>query len=318
MQTLFETDSVIDKHIESIINVMLQSLPNNNPKKDSKCYLRTVNFINELYKGTFLRNKKFDNSKDKQFDSEGVFEKINNCMYDWNGVRKLILDSLQHLEESKKPEKMPWNKKYVNSISFARFFNNGYNQDGVIDCPFLHFVNPPKDSYSYTSDITITKLKENTMSLIRESAEKFCKKYFKMKNYQLSFWYDMEDWTRWFKLLKENLPSVYSEFLICCKNGNPFDDFTEYLLFVLKQKEGDKPVVNHWYFKLTYQNGNELDGYFKQWLRSGIDKGKFAFLRNLPKPINSYYTEESFQKKQTVEKKKKEVVEWDPTTFDIW
>ena len=139
-----------------------------------------------------------------------------------------------------------------------------------------------------------------------------------MKNYQLSFWYDMEDWTRWFKLLKENLPSTYNEFLICCKNGNPFDDFTDYLLFVLKEKEGSCPVINHWYFKLTYQDGTELDGYFKQWLRSGMDKGKFAFLKNLPKSINMYYTEDSFKKKITVEKKTKEVIEWDTDTFDIW
>ena len=308
MEPLFSTEPTIDKHITGIITQMLNVLSNNNPKKDSKCYLRCVKYVSELYEGTFLLNKKFDTSRDRQFDMSDVFAKINQCKHDWGKVREIVLGSLKHLEEAKKPEKMPWNKNYLNSITFSRFFSNGYSQDGLVDCPFVHLVNPPKDSYAYTSDITIKKLKDNTVALIREPAERFCKKYFKIKSYQLSFWYDMEDWSRWFMLVKRNLPDAYSELLICCKNGNPFDDFVDYLMSVLKMKEGDHPVVNHWYFQLAYQDKEELDGYFKQWLRNGIDKGRFKFLKKLPRSINTYYTDESFRKKAVVEKKK-EVVE---------
>lgn len=317
MESLFEVD-VIDKHIESIINYMLTKLSNNNPKKDSKCYLRVVNSINEIYTGYFLKNKRFDTLKDNMFDMTDVFDKVSDCMHDWSKVRTIIFNALEHLEEAKKPEKMPWNKTYLNKMSFARFFNNGYNEKGEIDCPFLHFVNPPKDSYAYTSDITINKLKENTNSIIKESADKFCKKYFKMKNYQLSFWYDMEDWTRWLRLFKFTFPDIYSEFVNSCEDGNPFIDFKNYLMFVLKQKEGECPVINHWYFKLTYNDGTELDGYFKQWLRAGIDKGKFNVLKQLPKSIDKYYTDESFNDSKIKNEKKKEIIELDDVVFDIW
>ena len=316
MNPLFETGPTIDRHIESIIKLLLSKLSNNNPKKDSKCYLRVVGYIDELYNGTFLKIRRFDNSKDKQFDMTDVFQKVNDCRYDWTKVRQIIIDSLNHLEEAKKPEKLPWNKKYLNDITFSRFFSNGYNQNGEIDCPFLHFVNPPQTSYAYKSDITINTLKENTSRLIRDDAEKFCKKYFKMKNYQLSFWYDMEDWSRWLRLFRRTFPGVYNEFISACDEGSPFVDFQVYLLVSLKQKEGEHPVMNHWYFKLTYGEGTELDGYFKQWLRSGIDKGKFNSLKQLPKSIDKYYTDESFNNSKIKNEKKKEVVELDEVL--IW
>ena len=148
MESLFEVN-VIDKHIESIIKYMLTRLPNNNPKKDSKCYLRVVNYINELYNGTFLKNKRFDTLKDSLFDMTDVFEKITDCMYDWGKVRTIITEALEHLEESKKPEKMPWNKTYINKMSFARFFNNGYNEKGEIVTDYVN-----QGTYNYADPNT--------------------------------------------------------------------------------------------------------------------------------------------------------------------
>ena len=311
MKPLFSTGPSIDKHIEGIITVMLGKLKNNSPDKDDKCYLNTVSAINDIYTGMFLKNRRFDGSRDNQFNMEGAFEKIASCKGDWTATRNLIVSSLANLEESKKPEKMPWNKKYVNGITFARFFSSGYTENGEIDCPFLHFVNPPKDSYAFTTDITIGKLCSNTSGLIRDSAKKVCKKYFKMKNHQLSFWYAMEDWTRWLDIFRKNFSSIYGEFLLSCKGGNPFADFTDYLMETLKRKEGEHPVVNYWYFRLTRPEGTELDGYFKSWLKSGIDSGRFTILRNLPDSVNHYYTNESFENNKPVAQNEKKVVEYD-------
>ena len=61
-------------------------------------------------------------NKDKQFDMTNTFDKVRECANDWNKVRQIIIDSLNHLEEAKKPEKLPWNKKYLNDITFSRFF----------------------------------------------------------------------------------------------------------------------------------------------------------------------------------------------------
>ena len=309
MTPLFESGPVMDKHLESIVDMILGRLKNNNPRKDSKCYLRVASYVNEIYTGMFLKNKKFDTLKDKLFDMTDCFSRVAECRGDWSRVRDIILNSLDHLEQAKSPEKMPWNKTYLNNITFSRFFNNGYNMNGEIDSPFLHLVNPPKDSYGYRSDITIGKIKENTLPLIRSAAERFCKKYFKMKNYQLSFWYNMEDWTRWLKLFRQTFPGIYGEFISACEDGNPFIDFQKYLMSVLKQKEGEFPIMNHWYFKLTYGEGTELDGFFKQWLRTGIDKGRFNVLKQLPKSIDKYYTDESFMDSKIKVEKKKEVIE---------
>lgn len=73
MEPLFETGPSYNKHAESIVKYMLSKLKNNNPKKDSKCYIRTIGFVTEIYEGRFLINKQFDSSKDKQFNTEDVF-----------------------------------------------------------------------------------------------------------------------------------------------------------------------------------------------------------------------------------------------------
>ena len=313
MQNLFETEPQLDKHIVGIVNQILLRLPNNSPKQDSKCYLRVANYVNELYSGTFLINNKFSNVKDKLFNMENVSEQIREVKGDWLKTRILIINALNHLEEAKKPEKMPWNKTYLNKISFAKFFNAGYDEFGQIDCPFIHLVNPPKDSYSFTSDLTIENLKVATSPLIRENALKFCKRYFKMKSYQLNFWYSMVDWSRWFRNFRERFPNTYNEFLISCKNGNPFDDFSEYLINSLKAKQGEHPVINDYHFKLHYKENMELCGYFKFWLVKGMESGKFAMLKNLPKPVNYYYSDESFVKKTV--KKEKVVIDLDDVIF---
>ena len=311
MNSLFETGPLIDKHIEAIIKIILTRLPNNNPKKDSKCYLRTANFINELYLGTFLRNNRFDKSKDSQFNVDNIFDIIQSCNSDWNKIKTLVVQVLDNIETAKRPEKLPWNKKYVNEISFAKFFDNGYNQDGEIDSPFLHFVNEPKDSLAYRSDITIGKIKEVLPVHLKNAAEKICKKYFKMKSYQLSFWYNMEEWNEWLNNLRNAFPNIYSEFVANCKDSNPLADFQEYLITSLKKSEGEYPSVNHWYYSITNSEKVQLNGFFKGWLQDGIRKNKFSALKQLPQSIDKYVTKESFETNKQVKKVEKKTVDFE-------
>ena len=308
MTPLFETGPKIDRHIESIISQMLKTLRNNNPDKDSECYLNTVKFINEIYTGDFLKRHYFDFSKDSQFNVEGNMEKIRSAANDWGKVKELILNAMEHLEQSKDKSKMPWNKKYVESITFARFFDHGkVNESGLMDSPFLKFINPPKDSYAYTSGLTIDKLKKQTSSVFRENAEKFCKKHFKEKSKELAFWYNMIEWTEWLKRFRKNYGNIYSEFISACVN--PFDDYTKFLTDFLKKKEGENVMVMPYHFQLVKIGEKHLSGIFLLWLRTGIENKKFEILRHMPKSIDNYYTEESFNNVKT--EKVKEVVDID-------
>ena len=306
---LFDDNRInYDPHVVSIINQMLLHLKNNKPKPESPVYARNAFFIKELFDGTFLRHN-FVYSRINQYNMDNVNEKVKAVKGSWGLVRNLVMTSLNNYELAKNKDRMPFNKKFLEEISFANFFEGSirFNPNGCFDSNFMKFVNEPKMSYAYNSDITINKIKETVHPLLKEEGENFCKKYFKMKHQQLSFWYEMEDWTRWLKCFRKAFPNIYGEFISTCEDGNPFKDFKKFLLKRLKWKEGDNPVINVYYFKLTRYDSDMLDGMFKEWLKNGIDTNKFNSLKQLPKSINNYYTDESFSK--PVEKVEKKVIE---------
>ena len=308
MTPLFDDSPKYDPHVVSIINQMLLHLKNNKPKPESPVYARNARYIQEIHDGLFLTHY-FVYSRADQYDLNNINEKVRACKNSWQKTRDIVVTSLEHYELAKNKDRMPYNKKFIEDVSFATFFEGcmKFNSDGCFDSNFMKFINEPKMSYDYNSQIIINKIKDGVMNYIQAPAEEFCKKYFKTKHQQLLFWYEMEDWTRWLRSFHKAFPNVYGEFISSCEDGNPFKDFKRFLIERLKWKEGENPIINVYYFKLTKFHGERLDGMFKEWLRSGIDKNKFNVLKTLPKSIDCYYADESFVR--PVEKIEKKVVD---------
>lgn len=296
MIALFDVGPSYDPFVVGIINAMLLRLKNNKPKPESDVYARNAQYIHELYDGTFLRHL-FRYSNENQYNLEGVEDKVKECKGSWQAVRDLVLTSIEHYETAKGKDYMPFNKKFLNGISFANFFEGSmrFNPDGAFDSNFMKFINEPKKSYSYNSSQAIQKIKDELPSSLVVPAEKFAKKYFKMVSMELNFWYYLEDWNRWIKDFRKAFPETSSEFFLACEDGNMFTDFSQFLIDRLKRKSGDNPVVNAYYFKMTIGDSEILSGMFKDWLVSGMNKGKFAMLKNLPDSIDKYYSDESFR-----------------------
>ena len=93
----------------------------------------------------------------------------------------------------------------------------------------------------------------------------------------------------------------YGEFIIACADGNPLQDFKDYVL------KGNVSILYPYFFQLSANGGEKLQGRFLSWLGEGIRTGKFSSLSHLPKGIESYYTDESFASVE--EKKTKQVVD---------
>ena len=316
MDSLFAVGPVYDKHLVSIIKLMLTKLKNNHPKPDSKVYVRNANYLLELYNGIF--NKHNFNLTRKDYNYDKCFEEIKKCKGDWGYLRNLILQSISNIELAKSRDYMPFNKAYIDGITFATFFEhfdiNSY-QSGM-DSNFVNFINPPKKCYEYTSSLTIEKLKAECLPSICECAKKIAQEHFNSsKANELSFWYDIEDLCRWIKNMKKTFPKEYSEFTLNCKNGNVLEDFNCYLMNCLNMKQGDKSIVMPNYYRLAFQGESVLGYYFLGWLRNGIEQGKFAAFKNLPESINHYYTDESFKTIKKTVKKKKEVIDEEDIIF---
>ena len=315
LQPLFEVENEYDTHVTFIIGVMLKRLKNNHPKPTSKVYIRNVSYINELYNGTFLHHVYNHNRKD--YNYANTTDRIKECKGDWNKINNIITTALDNIELAKSKDYLPFNKRFVDSITFATFFEYfdiNSNCTGI-SSNFLNFINPPKKCYEYTSNITIEKLKKSCLTNIREYGEKIVRKYFD-KSQELSFWYNMEDLSRWLRCFKKTFSYEYNEFVIMCKNKNPLQDLEEYIINILNYKQGNNLIVQPIFFQLSKLGSDRLEGYFLHWLRSGIESNKFSSLKNLPKSINNYYKDESFEtvnvKEKTVEK---EIIDFDNIIF---
>lgn len=313
MEPLFITGPVYDKHVTSIVNLLLV-LKNNNPKQDSKCYLKNCKYVKELYDGTFLRHQ-FSESNFSQFDVSNYQDKITSCKGSWQNIRNVIQDSLKHIDMARDKRYMPFNKKFIENISFASFFEsyslNSFN--GEIDCNFIKFINEPKMSKLYCEELKLEKIKSEIDDFLKTPAEKICKKYFKMIQQKFTFWTYIKDLQRWLKLFKSTFPYEYGEFINNCDNGNPLIDFKNFIVKMLKDREGDNFVLEIYEFKVGNYYSEDWDkcmcGYtFKNWIRSNLHS-KFNVLKYLPRPFDTYYTDESFQKVSKQVIKQKEVVD---------
>lgn len=307
MESLFITGPVYDKHVVSIINLMLTRLRNNHPKQDSKCYQNTAVYIQELYDGVFLRHR-FDETSFNQFNMQGYQDIIKSCKGDWLKIKQVINKAIDNLELSRSDKYLPLNKKYVENITFATFFEaySFTSFNGEINCNFIKYINEPKFSYEYFSELRIQKLKSQVSDSIGIPAQIFASKYFKSTRQLSFFWNAMVDWTRWLNQFKKTFPQIYSEFISVCDEGNPFIDFKNFLLRFIEYKQGESGIVEETNFLLSRNNSGELEGSVRSWLNAGMNSSKFSVLKQLPKSITQYYTNESFVKTSQITKLKEE------------
>ena len=318
MNALFELGPVYDPHVKSIMNLLLSKLKNNHPKPEGKLYAKNAAFVESLYNGKFL-NKHFNTSR-KEYNYENSYEIIRSCKGNWTKVRDLVATVLGNIELAKDKTYLPFNKRYVEQITFATFFEHfdaNATEPGT-NSNFLNFVNPPFKSRDYTSAMLAKKIKEKCPPAIRSSAERICNSRFKEGGDSLKFWRNISDFATWLAAFKEAYPEMHSEFALNCLNGNPLDDFEDYLDKRMRAKYGANYSLPTFHFQLSLAGSERLGLDFLDWLNKGISSGRFAMLRDLPKPIDFYRFPDSFKPSKetnTFGKKEKEVVDADEIIF---
>ena len=312
LTTLFDGAPVYDPHLKSIMSLLMSRLRNNNPKPESKAYARTALFLSEIHEGRFL-NKMFDLSR-KDYDYDGVFEKVRACKGSWQAVRNIVLKALDNLELAKDFAYLPYNKKYIEDITLSVFFEqrkkNGLEPGTVSN--FLNFVNPPKKKMDFANEQTVEKIKRSGLKIPMDTADRICRNYFKDSSSRLRFWRAMSDWSEWCSAFKGAYPSIFSEFCLSCSMGSPLDDFWIWLQGKLAaKKETPKP----YHFMLSLSDSDMLGLDFLEWLEKGIKSRKFSMLRNLPKVVARYRFPEHFKDSAPSKPKKKEVVDAENLIF---
>lgn len=304
MEPLFEIGPVYDPHVKGIISAMLLKLRNNSPKPGSKIWIKNANFIKEIYEGKY-HLRRF-NMERGDYNYDGVFDKIKAVKGNWQEVKNLIMKSVDNSFLSARREYMPFNKRFVESIGFGSYFEFRDMVRGGqgVSSHFLNFINPPKKYLEYASEEAIGKIKKTCSRSIEAVGERICKKRFTSSPDKALFWRCLSDFTRWLSNLKSAFPSEYDEFILNCDGGNPLEDFDKYLSTSLSAKTGGNYVVTPFHYLLSHKDSDKLEGNFLNWLRFGMERGKFRSLSRLPKSVDKYYSDESFKSKAAASVKK--------------
>ena len=313
METLFAAGPSYDPHLKSVMSLLLSRLRNNNPKPESKAWSRNAGFLMEIYEGRFL-SKPFDTSR-KDYDYQGSFDKIRAAKGSWQAVRSLVVQALDNIELAKDFSYMPFNKKFVESITFSTFFEHRERDcfSPGVHSNFVNFVNPPLKKSDYSNDSRAEKLKASCVSFFGKGAAAVCSEHFSARSDRLRFWEDMAEWKEWLSAFKAAYPEIYSEFAINCAGGSPFEDYWNWLA---KKLANSGRSVRPYHFQLSAAGSERLGLDFLDWLEGGVRSGKFAALRGLPRPVALYRFPESFGKAaKSAPPKEKEVVDADDFIF---
>ena len=296
MPALFNIGPSYSNDVVSIMEIISKEFSSRKINPDSNVYKRTVWYLNKIYDGSFV-NLDFNLDNVTQFDMSNWKERIIYCKGNWNLVKDLVSSVIGNINKARLPQYLPFNKKFIESIKVSNLFEQHliYDREGRIDCNFIKFINEPKTMSKYVSESSLPKLKSSCIPLIYSKADEFCNKYFTDINEKIWFWRDMVDFSRWLQLFEKSYPKIYHEFLLCCKDSNPFSDLSNYIVTQLKAFRGDNFSFSGYEFKLSVKDGTKLYGKFKEWLVSGISSKKFSILKELPVPIDDLYTDESFE-----------------------
>ena len=291
MQALFETGPVYDPHARSIVRLMLSRLRNNNPREDSKVYMKAIGYVTEIYDGTFLHRAFSVGRADYNYD--GAFEKVRSCKGSWQEVRSSIITAMDNLEVAKDDRYLPYNKKFIESVTFSSFFELPDLKGGVTSM-YVSLQNPPRKKAEKAYASRIADVRKNVIPAVASVADDVCEKYFSEGADGFQFWCAVEDFSRWLRKFKEVFPQVHGEFVLGCKDGNPMADLSSFVAEHSGRRYGDGTAPKPYFFRLTLPGRDKLGGMFLDWLQDGISRGKFACLKSLPKPVADYCEDSDF------------------------
>lgn len=128
-----EADMIARRILTKYRTIFINRFPNDN-EKPTKTYIRICQKITDIYNGVFTSSRfyNFDENvfKNKQFDTEGWKDKINEVKGDWGKVKKLILKAVDNFTMMIDEDRMPMKKDYLTNSLNDWFFSDNPNNKG--------------------------------------------------------------------------------------------------------------------------------------------------------------------------------------------
>lgn len=140
-----QADAIAKRILTKYVNYFQNRIPQAG-QQPTKTYISICHKIEDIYNGNFTKSRfyEFDNSvfNNKQFDTEGWREKINNVKGDWSKVKALIFNAVENFVLMYEEDRMPFKKDWLTN-NLSEWFHSE-NPNSRNQSQFIQSLNEPQ------------------------------------------------------------------------------------------------------------------------------------------------------------------------------
>ena len=174
-------------------------------QEPTKTYICLCQKIDDIYNGHFVSSRfyAFDDNvfNNKQFDTEGWREKINDVKGDWSKAKALIFNAVENFVLMYEEDRMPFKKDYLTNNLNDWFFSDTPNSKG--QSQFIQSLNEPqiqKEKLGTDKAKNIVENLKKKSSISYHSGHEL-NKLLPVSANELTAWQFITDIIKWGKLL---------------------------------------------------------------------------------------------------------------------
>lgn len=140
-----QADAIAKRILTKYVNYFQNRIPQAG-QQPTKTYISICHKIEDIYNGNFTKSRfyEFDDSvfNNKQFDTEGWREKINDVKGDWSKVKALIFNAVENFVLMYKEDRMPFKKDWLTN-NLSEWFHSE-NPKSRNQSQFIQSLNEPQ------------------------------------------------------------------------------------------------------------------------------------------------------------------------------
>ena len=140
-----QADAIAKRILTKYVNYFQNRIPQAG-QQPTKTYISICHKIEDIYNGNFTKSRfyEFDNSvfNNKQFDTEGWREKINDVKGDWSKVKALIFNAVENFVLMYEEDRMPFKKDWLTN-NLSEWFHSD-NPNSKNQSQFIQSLNEPQ------------------------------------------------------------------------------------------------------------------------------------------------------------------------------
>lgn len=140
-----QADAIAKRILTKYVNYFQNRIPQAG-QQPTKTYISICHKIEDIYNGNFTKSRfyEFDDSvfNNKQFDTEGWREKINDVKGDWSKVKALIFNAVENFVLMYEEDRMPFKKDWLTN-NLSEWFHSE-NPNSRNQSQFIQSLNEPQ------------------------------------------------------------------------------------------------------------------------------------------------------------------------------